>query len=96
MLIIRVLLWGTFGYIGGWIAARKGYPPRLGIILGAITGPIGLLIGLLLPRTKEGRMQADFERRLATEAAARQACPSCGEEISAHANVCGICEHRIV
>ncbi|MAG93173.1 MAG: hypothetical protein CMJ48_05425 [Planctomycetaceae bacterium] len=96
-LVIRILLYVVFGFLGGWIAARKGYPPRLGVIVGVVMGPLGLLIGAILPRTKEGRKQAEFRRQLAAEAAEyrkRQDCPSCREEISACAVVCGFCGHR--
>lgn len=82
-MLVRILIWCALGYAGGWIAARKGYPPFLGAVVGVLIGPIGLVVGALLPRTKEGREQAKLDRELAVEAAAlnkRQNCPSCGRE----------------
>jgi ribosomal protein L37AE/L43A len=97
MLIFEVFIWCVLGYIGGRVAARKGYPPTLGVFVGMFIGPLGLLVGALLPKTRRGREQATLERRLNAEAAAfrrRQKCPACGEEISARAVVCGFCGHR--
>jgi len=99
VMLIRILIWCALGYAGGWIAARKGYPPKLGVVVGVLFGPLGLIVGALLPRTKEGREQAELEREMAEEAAEfnqRQKCPSCGREISARARVCGLCGHRLV
>ena len=79
--MLDILIWCALGYTGGWIAARKGYPPRLGMVIGIFTGPIGLAVGALLPRTKKGREQGEYERSLNLEAAQfnqRQNCPSCG------------------
>ncbi len=93
-MLVRILIWCALGYAGGWIAARKGYPPFLGAVVGAFFGPIGLVVAALLPRTKEGREQAKLDRELAAEATAfnaRQNCPSCGREISTRARVCGLC-----
>lgn len=90
-------MWCALGYAGGWIAARKGYPPRLGIVLAIIFGPIALVFCALLPATKEGREQLELEREIRAdnaEFAVRRNCPKCGREVSARAPACPRCDHR--
>jgi len=99
MILIQIVIWCALGYAGGWIAARKGYQPRIGVIVAIIFGPIALIVCALLPPTKEGREQAEFERQLRLDAAEfnqRRNCPNCGREVSVRAPVCPRCEHRFV
>ena len=97
IIIINILIWCALGYAGGWIAARKGYPPRLGVVVAILFGPIALVVCALLPATKEGREQEDIERQLNAEAmefAIRRNCANCGREVSARAPACPRCDHR--
>lgn len=99
MIAVQILVWCALGYAGGWIAARKGYSPRVGVIVAILLGPIALVVGALLPRTREGRKQAELERQLDADAAEfsqRKTCPKCGREVSVRAPVCPRCEHRFV
>lgn len=93
----KLLVWCALGYAGGWLAARKGYPPRLGVVAGVLGGPIALVVCLLLPRTKAGHALAKMERELAAETqefGQRHKCPSCGREVSVRAPSCPRCDHR--
>jgi hypothetical protein len=91
---LTVILWLAFGYVGGWIAARKGSAPRAGIVLGVLFGPMALLVGACLPPTKEGRQQAEYERQLA-ESPRRANCPECGREIPYGSTICPHREYKI-
>ena len=58
-----------------------------------------LVVCALLPRTKAGREQAEFERELrddTAEFAVRRNCPECGRDVSVRAPVCPRCNHRFV
>ena len=94
MLILFILCWVGIGYLGGKIAAKKGYSPKLGVILGFIFGWMWLLVALFLPRTTEAIEQDNFENELA--AAPKIAnCPSCGKRIPFGSTVCPECEYQI-
>jgi len=93
-IVVKVLLWCVLGYVGGTIAARKGYPPRLGVLVGIIFGPITLCVCQLLPATKKGREHAEIERELHADSAERLNCANCGREVSARAPACPRCDHR--
>jgi hypothetical protein len=85
ILLINILI---CGYFGSWIVKPKGYPPYVGVIVGALFGPIGLAICALLPMTETGRDRAEMERQ--------KRCPSCDREVSFMCRVCPRCEHRFV
>lgn len=94
---LRIVIWCLLGYLGGWIAARKGYPPRMGVIIAIIFGPIALIVGAILPMTEAGREQAETERQINQENIYHdrlKPCPACGREVSLKCPVCPRCEHR--
>jgi len=62
-----IALWLLLGYVGGWIFAKKGYPPKLGIAIGILLGPMAIALCAVLPRTREGREQAALEREINLE-----------------------------
>ena len=94
MLPLNILIWMAFGYLGGKIAAKKGYLPTYGVVLGACFGPLWLLVSLFLPKTRQGLEQEKFEKDLA--AAPKIAnCPSCGKRIPYGSTVCPECEYQI-
>lgn len=71
-------LWIGLGFVGGWIMARKGYQPLVGVLIGLVGGPFGLLAALSAPYTSAGHEIAERERQIEAEReAARQtrACP---------------------
>lgn len=99
MLLFQILLWCAFGYAGGWIAARKGYPPRMGVIVGIIFGPIALVVCALLPMTEAGLEQAEIERQIHKENVNKdrlKRCPNCGRDVAFTCRVYPRCQHRFV
>ncbi len=95
MLALNILIWIAFGFLGGKIAAKKGYSPRLGVILGLFFGWLWLLVALFLPRTNEAIEQDKFEKELAADPKIAN-CPSCGKRIPFGSTVCPECEYQIV
>jgi hypothetical protein len=101
-LLPQLLLCCALGYAGGRLVARRGYPPIIGIMAGALSGgaplilaPVTFAILALLPRTAEARRLAQLDRETDFEASSdsrRQNCPKCGREVSANAYVCPVCE----
>jgi hypothetical protein len=98
MLPVQIAVWCFLGYLGGKLAARRGYPPRLGIILGIVLGPFALLIAaLILPYTAAGRQQLDMEMAMDAEIAESMKpknCPECGREVTMAARFCPRCNYR--
>ena len=98
-LIIRGLIWIALGYAGGWIAARKGYPPRLGIAIAIFLGPVALLIGWLLPPTSTAQEEDELEKQISREIADKdrmKQCPDCKRDVAYHCRICPRCEHRFL
>jgi hypothetical protein len=93
-ILFTIISWTVCGFIGGWLAARKGYWPLGGIILGILGGPCALVLAVFLPRSKTGREQAAFERQLKT-APRRANCPECGREIPFGSRACPFCQYQI-
>jgi len=56
-----ILIWLGLGYLGGRMAARKGYAPHYGYLSALIFGPLSLIVVALVPQTEEGRFQAKLE-----------------------------------
>lgn len=94
---LRVFGWIAFGLVGGFIAARKGYSPTLGVVGGVLFGPCGLLVGMLLPRTAQGRHQRDDDDRWQADLRAardNKTCPQCGCQHSVGNRFCPSCMFR--
>lgn len=97
MILSTIVVWLLLGYLGGWIFAQKGYPPKLGIVIGILLGPFAIALCAALPRTREGREQAALEREITLESAKNtgsKRCPKCDRELGISARVCPRCEHR--
>ncbi len=98
MLPVLFAIWCVLGYLGGRLAARRGYPPRAGIILGIMLGPVALLVAtVLLPYTSSGREQRRLEQAMDAEIAESmkpKACPGCGREVTAATRFCPRCNYR--
>lgn len=93
------VIWVTTGFVGGVIAARRGYPPVIGIIVGTVGGPLCLAAALLLPRTTDKRLQLERERKMSENlktARKQKTCPECGCTHSVVNNFCPSCMHRYV
>ncbi len=96
--IVSILITrGVFALAGGFLWARKGYNPAFGVVLCALTGPIGLTLSLFLPRTSEAREASDEEHILKLDlkkARQNKTCPDCNCEHSVVNNFCPACMHR--
>ncbi len=89
----------AFGYVGGCLAARKGYSPHEAVLYTIIFGPFALAVYALLPMTEAGREQAEVERQIARDSMHRdrlKSCPNCGREVAFTCRICPRCEHRFV
>lgn len=73
--------------LAGTIAGMRGASVALGVIVGLLLGPIGVLIACVLPR-----------RRVETVAtgAPMKRCPFCAEAIQPAARVCRYCNRELV
>lgn len=97
MILLTIACWLLLGYLGGWIFAKKGYPPKMGILIGIFFGPIAIALCAVLPRTREGREQAALEREINLENTINlgsKRCPKCDRECGISARFCPRCEHR--
>ena len=97
MLVIQVLCWVAFGLAGGYIWSRKGYSPPHGVIIGVLTGPLGLLVSALCPQTAAALEEDEDEERLKRELIAarkQKTCPKCGCSHSVINEFCPHCMHR--
>jgi len=95
--MLYVAMWLAIGYAGGWLAARKGYWPGLGIFVAILFGPLALMVAAFLPKTHAGRAQDDIENELNEEGRIhdiKRNCPRCDRELSLMTRVCPNCEYR--
>jgi uncharacterized membrane protein YeaQ/YmgE (transglycosylase-associated protein family) len=95
--ILWILSWLLLGYLGGKIAANKGYNRGFGVLIAVLLGPIALVGGVFLPKTFEGRAQAEVEADLNEEGRIydrKKNCPNCARELSLMTSICPNCEHR--
>lgn len=98
MFIVTVLFWVGLGLLGGRIAAKKGYPPVAGVLIGVFLGPVALLIAtVVMPKTSQGLDQEVLESKTQAElayASQTQQCPQCGRSNSIATRICPRCEYR--
>lgn len=97
MFISGIVPWIILGYLGGLVFARKGYPPKVGIILGILLGPFGFLLFLLLPMTDSGIRQAKLDAEVENEHRLNTAlkdCPNCKRSVGQSTRFCPRCNHR--
>jgi hypothetical protein len=97
MFLLQLLIWWCLGFLGGSLAARKGYSPIVGIVLALACGPFGLMIALILPRTQYGRELKSFENQLEADlrvARKNKTCPTCGCVHSQINRFCPSCMYR--
>ena len=88
--------WLGIGFLAFVVAMRKGYSIAIAFALGVL-GLLGLIIAILLPRTSEGRAQAELEDAIRHEINDSQellACPNCGRQNSIATRICPRCEYR--
>ncbi len=97
MFFFGIIPWIVLGYFGGLVFARKGYPPKAGIVLGILLGPIGLILFLILPMTDSGIRQAKFDAQIEREQrinATLKNCPECKRSVGFAARFCSRCNYR--
>lgn len=77
-------------FIGAMIVESKGRNPGIGLILGLLFGPIGLIIAAIISPNQE-----ELDRRNAKEGKLKR-CPDCAEMVQAEAKICRFCGHSFL
>lgn len=80
-----VIWWVLFGITAGVIAAAKSQNAAgffLGLLVGILLGPLGVIIVLFVKPTKKKQMEG------------KRICPHCREPMHAEATVCPHCQRE--
>ena len=81
---------GVCALIGAMIASSKGRSPLIGLFLGLLLGPFGIIITALLSSDQKA-----LDERKATEGKLKK-CPDCAEMVQPDANICRYCGHSFI
>lgn len=98
MVVLLLAAWVFLGLIGGFVAVKKGYAPKTGILIGILLGPIAIVVMALMPSTNLGKQQAQMERQIREEleeSTKSFPCPACRRIISGTTTVCPRCGHHL-
>lgn len=79
---------------GIYVSIRRHQPIWAGFLLGALLGPIGIIILAVLAPTSEGFEAEALDSKL-RESSNTTKCPSCGRANSVSTRVCPRCETRL-
>ena len=82
-----ILFWILCGVVAAVIASNKGGSGGMGFLVGALLGPLGIIISLFMGSEagKAERLVADGEMKK---------CPRCAEAVLPAALVCKHCGHE--
>lgn len=81
-------IWLVCAIVGAVICEGKGRSVAIGLVMGLVFGPVGLIICAVLSADEEV-----LEER-ALEQGKVKMCPACAEAVKPDANVCRYCGHR--
>lgn len=82
-----LMFWAACGFVGSIITENRIGKTGIGFILGALFGPIGLLICLFVGSDEDKQKQKVAIRQ-------RKKCPMCAELVQPQALICKHCGHR--
>lgn len=81
-----ILFWLLCGVVAAVIVSNKGGSGVAGFFVGALLGPLGIIIALFM-----GSATGQIERQVAS--GEMKKCPMCAEAVLAEAVICKHCRH---
>lgn len=85
--MVFIVFWLICGGVAAMIASSKGGSGLIGFLVGALLGPIGIIVAFFL-----GDEKAAAAGQIA--AGERKKCPKCAELVQPDALVCKHCGHE--
>lgn len=91
--LIILLLWIATGLITSGMYERKGGSAVAGFLLGALLGPLGVLIAAIVPSKPSAK--AATEKQDMLQSGKYKECPHCYQAIDTRATVCPNCKRDV-